>query len=466
MKRLLNIVLIGLFFLSTLELPAATHAVRKNASGAADGTTWDDAFTDLPGTLTRGDIYCVADNDGGANYVSYTFNDALSGSTLITIQHAEDGDGSCDQLANWVASYGDGQAVWSPQMLFTEGFYTWDGVSRTALDAGHGFKIDNATGGSSEPIHIQGDSDSITLRYFEVQGSGDTGGGPNDRSIDITGPGMGNFFDDLVIEFCHLFDSGADNLHTSRMDGFTIQNCLISKNDSEPATHSELWADDHSKNVTNRYNVWRNMEGTGGIIQLNRGGDPDTDVDNWDHYGNVFYTDQNEGISNGAIACINLQQCNNWKIYNNTFWDLSDLNSIRTGIGFGGAGSGSDVEIFNNLWQESRKVNHNCGTGVTCTLDSQVYTDITDSNDKSGETNVQIRDSFNWFVNKASADFHLVEATDDGVNTSAALPGNDLDIDGNTRGADGVWDRGAYEFVSGNTGVTISVKASGAVIVQ
>ena len=78
-------VLVALFLaLSALVADAASKYVREAAAGAGTGADWTDAYTALPATLTRGDTYYIAD---GA-YAAYTFDDAISGTTLITIKKA------------------------------------------------------------------------------------------------------------------------------------------------------------------------------------------------------------------------------------------------------------------------------------------------------------------------------------------------------------------------------------------
>ena len=52
------------------------------------------------------------------------------------------------------------------------------------------------------------------------------------------------------------------------------------------------------------------------------------------------------------------------------------------------------------------------------------------------------------FINSAAGDFRLLAGTAAGI----ALPSPyNLDMNGNVRGADGTWDRGAFEFVSGSS---------------
>src|SRR5687768_13295730 len=79
--------------------------IRAGAVGARDGSDWSDAYPALPATLIRGAIYYVADG----TYGGYTFDDATSGTALITIRKATVDDHGT--ATGWQDSYGDGQAI-------------------------------------------------------------------------------------------------------------------------------------------------------------------------------------------------------------------------------------------------------------------------------------------------------------------------------------------------------------------
>ena len=64
------------------------------------------------------------------------------------------------------------------------------------------------------------------------------------------------------------------------------------------------------------------------------------------------------------------------------------------------------------------------------------------------ETNGQI-DTFDPFVNRAGGNYYLANGTS--VNTGASLGAPySTDMLGITRGTDGKWDRGAFEFNAGD----------------
>src|SRR4030067_100649 len=121
---------------------------------------------------------------------------------------------------------------------------------------------------------------------------------------------------------------------------------------------------------------------------------------------------------------------NNAKVYNNTF-----LNCNVQALALNGPGSG-DVS-YNNLFY-----NQNAGLGSGWSSDYGAYFSTTGS---PSETHKQTG-SGNPFVNSAGGNFALLTATSPG--TTLASPYN-MDMFGNIRGADGVWDRGAIEYVSG-----------------
>src|SRR5690606_21620262 len=84
----------------------ADYCVRAGATGADDGSNWNNAYPDLPTTLERGSTYYIADG----SYDGYTFNDVVSGTTLITIKKATVSDHGGIETG-WSDAYGDGQAI-------------------------------------------------------------------------------------------------------------------------------------------------------------------------------------------------------------------------------------------------------------------------------------------------------------------------------------------------------------------
>ena len=225
----------------------------------------------------------------------------------------------------------------------------------------------------------------------------------------------------------------------------------IARNSSTPAIHSEGWQDFGSDDIIIRHNLWEDIEGTSFIALKKNYYDTN---DRWEIYGNVFYyTDENlsgrEGIGgNGTIgeAGSSHAPCNDIKVYNNAFINIPGLN---TGIFFP---YGTGNEVYNNIW-------YNCNantislspSGETLhdynwfynnwrtNLDPDVLLD-TDLVASEEHAEQGTEDPFVDWKNK---DFRLKAPTDSGK--SLLFPYN-LDINGNIRGEDAVWDKGAYEF--------------------
>lgn len=203
--RKLLVLLLSIFLLLTVGstfVSAVCHAVTPNGAGSRDGSTWDNAFAGLPATLLRGDTYYIATG----SYPGYRFNAPESGTTVITIKKATATD-HCTETG-WQASFGNGQAVWTPSggriWQFTDtGYWSIDGQSRTNLKSGHGFKLDNSGSNAiATPLQIQGcgpgtscspSIQNVTIRYTEIAGGGvNSGSTPdsytvNSASRDSTG---------------------------------------------------------------------------------------------------------------------------------------------------------------------------------------------------------------------------------------------------------------------------------------
>ncbi|MGZ3782814.1 MAG: hypothetical protein ACXVCY_19380, partial [Pseudobdellovibrionaceae bacterium] len=161
------------------------------------------------------------------------------------------------------------------------------------------------------------------------------------------------------------------------------------------------------------------------------GGDSFTNIDSGKYYNNIFVNISGpngvlKGTSSGAIV--------NTLIYGNTFINVSGpilyQNNAGLGYGFGNV-------MINNLLYNSPSLYDQAGGGVISHSYNALFASGTIS-----ETGVQIGTG-DPFVDSAHGDYHLKFATNAGLTLSSPF---NKDITGIARGADGVWDRGAYEF--------------------
>jgi hypothetical protein len=156
----------------------------------------------------------------------------------------------------------------------------------------------------------------------------------------------------------------------------------------------------------------------------------------------VFYKPSGAtwGTANGVVGGwtgANGEQFRNAKVYNNAFINV-DQQSLST---LPNIASGN--EAYNNIFYNSQSpdftkfsshnYNHFINAGGT----------HSESNGTSGTTDP--------FVNIAGKDFRLKAGTGAGMNLAAPF---NSDAAGNTRGADGTFDRGAFEYVTG--AITVS----------
>jgi len=162
--------ILSILILGTFSFALATERyVRSDASGNQTGTDWANAHTQLPSSLVRGDIYYVADG----SYPSYTFNDAESGTSLITVKKATQADHGTD--TGWVTAYGDGVAEFAP-ITFHTGYFVFEGTTGSGK-SGHGFKIKGTSAGQQlVKFPFEYTQTDITISHTEIEHRGlDTG---------------------------------------------------------------------------------------------------------------------------------------------------------------------------------------------------------------------------------------------------------------------------------------------------
>ena len=432
--------LLGLFLASTGS--AAVHCVRAGAAGNGSGSDWINAYPSLPGTLVRGDTYYIADG----NYGSYTFNTPNSGASVITIKKAIPSDHGPSN--GWDDNYGNGQAVFTgPNYLLTH-YWVIDGQVRSDRRSGHGFKFASPDKGSvftsqfppndfqSFPNGQTNCASHISWRYCEMVGNMTPNTGPN---VVQSTPGNQQYGAvDLSFEHCYLHNAFVF-LYTQFADQVLIDDTDCVYNYSTAAAHGEMFQLRSTTNVTVRNSVLDRFTGTYAI------GSGSGNSGHWKIYGNVF-ANGNGGSSmigdnvGGTITDM-------W-VVNNTFANVT-VNAAIT-WGFQGGTVTNPIVIKNNIWYNCQNVPQR----VMSWHDYNVYINSgLGAPFQANAHDVVLNNAPSPFVNAAAGDFRLSAPLSSVGDPSVGSPYNsDPDMLGNIRGADGVWDVGAYEYVVGSPG--------------
>lgn len=442
--------------LSTTSVIAADHYVRAGATGANNGSDWTNAYSLLPATLVRGDTYFIA----AGSYGSYTFDDAESGSTWIYIKKATSSAHGTE--TGWNSAYGTGQAIFSLWSIKT-GYWDIDGVTgggpgtsgsiRTNFFSGHGFKVS----GYSSPLLDMNyfGADRIYIRHTEFDGVDRMYGVGNSNCYSsgmkaVKDEPSGTFFSagqgvsDTTFEYIYMHDMTCPPFWTFGMNNVIVQYSGFARNGrsgTEPVPHSELWSGLGDSNVTFRWNWIEDISNTGVFAHVNGGATTGCAI-----YGNVItQTGISSVVAMNVMDIAGADSSSNWKFYNNTIVGWTSGNPAIT------FASGSGNIVQNNLWAQNPRVGafNISGSHSYNAFYSNIHEDTggdISSSLASGESNGQLLSS-SPFVNFAGDDFKLVRATNAG--TTLPNPYN-VDMLGNIRGADSVWDRGAFEYQSGN----------------
>lgn len=424
------VVAIAVFCLGTISAQSQnSYCVRAGATGSGNGSDWNNAFTSLPATLQRGATYYVA----GGSYPSYTFNTAQSGTTVITVKKASPTDHGTN--AGWVASYGTAQAVFASLFNVYRGYFVLDGQYRNENNwfdgDSYGFKI--ANNGEWQNLVIRDDKalvyvPNVTIKYLYIAAIvgqlPPAGQGYRPYAIDTET--YSTTIRNVNYVFSRVYVDGSNNPFFVRtLTSPIVEYCASWRTCGDVANfHGE---------VINRYY----SSSGGGIIRYNHIKDAYNGVSGFPEgggtgcfgfaetsgaevYGNIV---ENFYCGNGAVAAG--WNNDNLKVYNNTFINGgANTPTVRFPAPESG-NTGVGNEAYNNLTVGCVQVQY---TGV-------------------GTFGYNSTESSSVFVNYAAGDYRLARRTTM-VGTNLPSPYN-VDMAGNTRGAGGVWDLGAYQYVSG-----------------
>ena len=417
---------------------AACRVVTPTGSGAKTGADWNNAYQGLPATLVRGDTYYLADG----TYARYSFNTIESGTTPITIKKAIPSDHCTD--TGWdAATMGSSQAIFNPGTVDTfavlQDYLVLDGQKRDSLSSGHGIKLNGVCPGANcTTLNIA--ANNLTVRYVELQGIGDQNPASDKGDVQIYGNGRSNW----TFQYLYVHDSGQAFVVHNFNTNILLEHSYLNNNYSSATRHGNCIIDTGSTNVTIRYNIFREFTGTSCITIRGTVGSA---ANNWWVYGNLFTENPSapSGTGNGIASCLGSQHCTNFYFYNNT---IANMSLGLAGIYWQENTVGSPT-IRNNIWYNNRNSTVGAAQGVieshNTVLNTPTALGFTDPNDVRVASGASVP-----FVALPTGDVHLTWENFGSVRAPGLPlpPPFNQDPDGKTRGADGLWDRGAFEFLS------------------
>ncbi len=435
--------------------PSGYNCYYIRDGGTGDGSAWNNALDDIPNdgtyaTLSRGgtngSIYYFAAGTYYSMGVGKYFSTPVSGSKVIVFRKATIADHGED--TGWDNVYATGQALFK-MWEFTTSYWTIDGATGggpSSWDSGHGFKFTAQLSGSSENhvLHFtESPVTNITIQHSEMV---------NPFPVqDISGcPGFGSGITSItgitnaLIEYNYIHDFFGVMIWTANWSTSIIRyNYFADQTFGANYCHGNVFNESENSHDMDIYgNYIYNC--SGGIISVQSDGNCATDPIkysyNWKFYNNIIEKGTN-------ISCLcdssNANGCNNFKIYNNTFYDVIDADYFGMYIQRTSTGGN---EAKNNIF-------HTCNTA------SPYWTNVSHGNNgfygcsSSGDGGpVVLGDATDTFTDVSGDpphDFSLA-ATSNAIDAGTSL-GSPYNVDilevGRPQG--NAWDIGAYEYGAG-----------------
>jgi hypothetical protein len=432
----------------------ANHYVLPTGSGSKTGADWANACAGFTGScsaaaLIRGDVYYV----GGGSYSSYTFKTAESGTLIIRIKGATGVDHGTS--AGWNSSYGVdvAQALFSYPLSIWNGYQIFDGNTGSPTNGvgSYGFRVALPSSCSNGNLAIQlgpgGTSVSkVQLSHFYLLAC------PGD--VGSTGIYLQTKTTATNFTYSYNYFDGFEAAIFDHATGTTIDhNYFINAYSSADHHGNQMDFVDAEVNPVISNNMILNCAGTVCLGANDNGNTCSQGLTGAKIYGNVFDAKLTSGgtqpVGDGIIGSTTRCFMANSVIYNNTFTGSTSgwLQACVTSAATCGSATGNTAEN-NVVWNEPCAM----GSAIT-THDYNSYLSCTDTapTEAHGQTV-----SLNPFVASSSNNFNLsTGGTSNCPSTTAVCSGlvlntpYNVDPNGVTRGVNGVWDRGAFEYSGG-----------------
>lgn len=418
---------LGMLFALVITFPAlaAQWYVRPTQQGLGDGTSWINAWTLSTinwSAVQPGDTLWLA----GGNYGT-PLSPGRNGSAgnQIKIMRVRSTNAEPVSAAGWDPAFDSLVTIPGGWNLAGRSFITIDGQIRYGI-------LVPSSGGRAITFHNGSTtvSDSVQFRNIEVAGPGFRAMGANQLLYAANYNGSANTtIRNLLVSNCSLHDAVMLITLAAVTNGI-IEHCELYNCSSGDiaAWHPDVVYFYPSTNIIFRYNMVSNTVAE--ALWFDYGGSREIYF-----YGNIL----NKGAL-GTGFCIGTKSTYSWGpfyIYNNTFIGYDTGGVLLRGV------SDPATTVQNNIFWNSVNA---CQNGGKVNSDYNAY----NGNIPSGETH-SVSDAANPFVGSGTGNFRLVPGAWV-VNKGIALGRDgliDRDFVGNQRGADGLWDIGAFELVAG-----------------
>ena len=417
-----------------LNAQAANWYVRSGAGGSGTGVDWTNAWISLSGinwsSVACGDTIWIA---GGTYTSALAPNKVCTAGSPVTINRVLATDTVPVSAAGWNAAFASLVTINGLGINFSNNnsYLTIDGR------VNYGILINMSSGGGDGIAMAQNRTlDNLIFRHIEVFGPAcaltqNCSTAAYGINLSQTGGAVTNTLFNNV--YVHRIGEG---FRAFGWNNVTVEYSAVSDMHNDGVDHEDVIYSYSASNVTWRYNKIWNSPNDGVFHEF--GGQS-----NWKFYGNVFY--------GSTFAFITFKGPGTYgpiSIFNNSFVAPSASNWGQLNLVNLGGALASGSEVSNNIFFY---VSNGAGTSMSHN-NAYNYTTLNGFGWPSGESG-----SFTFtgtpFVNPTAGDFHLTSA-------GAAILANkgkvltadgfiNKDMDGNTRGADGAWDIGAFEFSTG-----------------
>lgn len=438
----------------------ATHYCGPASSGANTGADWANVWDFDSVTFVRGDTYWIM----GGTY-SRSSLPTLSGTSLVTITKATTANHGTDTGWSGLSeAQRTGQAVFPGIFTVSMSYVLIDGqfsllnpTAYVAQDTStYGIKI-NYTGTSAHNgvLKIYQVS-NVEIRGVHVYSLYRSSLGNYDiRSVEVYGNSSY-----IALKYCFFDGSATDQFCHNGGSRCLVDHCFFldggQRKAGSPDYHGQTIYTNYYSYAVVRFCIFKNCEGQA-VWSID-----DNNADNLRFYGNVIFNstdnDYSDGFntSGGIIDCPDDEILSGMYVYHNTIARMPA--SAPSGDGdnvvyyYNHTNSASPFVVYNILEYACVTV----GTAGSVTCSHWATGGGTNPNKPNQQTGI----TTDYFEDYANSDFRLTQHTTAGLDLTAQSWWNDdadaffgqldyaVDMVGTARTN---WDRGAFEYVTGET---------------